>query len=128
LPIIIEVKQEHKAMAPNARLKTVGEASPTTAPGLKIEFAEKDIVVDAALVASLLNVAPLDVPGLMRSKAVTSICERGIDDHEGEYRLSFFFQNRRARLTIDGKGNVLRRSVIDFGDVALPRQLHSVRS
>lgn len=93
-----------------------------------IEFAQDDIVVDAALVASLLNVAPEDVPELMRTKAITSICERGVDDHDGEYRLSFFFQNRRARLNIDATGNVLRRSVIDFGDVALPRQLHGVGS
>lgn len=90
------------------------------------ESAGRDIVVDAALVASLLGVAAADVPELMRNKAVTSICERGIDNHEGEYRLSFFFQNRRARVTLDGEGRVLRRSVIDFGDVALPRQLHGV--
>jgi len=93
---------------------------------MQVTFAEEDIVVDAALIGSLLNVAPQDVPDLMRTKAITSICERGIDDHAGEHRLSFFFQNRRARLTIDGNGNVLRRSVIDFGEVALPRQLHSV--
>lgn len=129
-------------MAPNARLKMTGEMSNAVRPPLEVRadftgivdltmqvtFAEEDIVVDAALVASLLNVAPQDVPDLMRTKAITSICERGIDDHEGEHRLSFFFQNRRARLTIDGNGNVLRRSVIDFGDVALPRKLHSVGS
>jgi hypothetical protein len=93
---------------------------------MTIEIAKEDIVVDAALVAILLNVAPKEVPELMRTGAITSIRERGIDDHEGEHRLSFFFQNRRARLTIDGKGNVLRRSVIDFGDRALPRKLHGV--
>lgn len=95
---------------------------------MTIEIAPEDIVVDAALIASLLDVAPQEVPELMRTGAITSICERGIDDHEGELRLSFFFQNRRARLTIDGKGNVLRRSVIDFGDLALPRQLHRAGS
>ncbi len=98
----------------------------TAEPDVGVESAQRDIVVDAALVASLLGVAAEDVPELMRNKAVTSICERGIDDHEGEYRLSFFFQNRRVRVTLDGRGNVLRRSVIDFGDVALPRQLHGV--
>ena len=103
-------------------------ASARTATSAGIEFAEDDIVVDAALVASLLNVTPEAVPELMRTKAITSICERGVDDHDGEYRLSFFFQNRRARLNIDARGKVLRRSVIDFGDVALPRQLHGVGS
>lgn len=96
----------------------------TAASVMQIRIADGTIVVDAALLASLLNVAPQDVPALMRTKAITSICERGVAEHEGEYRLSFFFQNRRARVSLDEAGTVLRRSVIDFGDVALPRQLH----
>ncbi len=95
---------------------------------MKVDIDRQDIVIDAALIASLLDIAPQDVPELMRTSAITSICERGIEDHAGEYRLSFFFRNRRMRLTVDADGNVLRRSVIDFGDMALPRQLHSVRS
>jgi hypothetical protein len=31
-------------------------------------------------------------------RKITSICERGIDDHEGEFRLTFFHLNRRARI------------------------------
>jgi hypothetical protein len=42
----------------------------------------------------------------------------------GEYRLSFFHGNRRARLSVDVAGKVTKRSVIDFGQTALPRQLH----
>ena len=96
---------------------------------MKVEVADGgEIVVDAALVGGLLNLSPEAVPELMRGNAITSICERGVDDHEGQYRLSFFYANRRARLSIDGAGNVIRRSVIDFGDVALPRQLHGVDS
>lgn len=95
---------------------------------MSIEFAQDGIVIDATLVGRLFGIDPSHVPELMRTKAITSVCERGIDDHAGEYRLSFFFQNRRARLSIDGAGNVLRRSVIDFGDRALPRQLHRVGS
>ena len=91
---------------------------------MQIKIADGTIVVDAALIGSLLNVAPGEVPDLMRTKAITSICERGVDEHEGEYRLSFFYQNRRGRLSIDEAGTVLRRSAIDFGDIALPRQLH----
>ncbi len=98
------------------------------AAAMKIEVADEAMVVDAALLGSFFDIDPQAVPALMRSNAITSLCERGVDDHDGEYRLSFFFQNRRARLTIDGRGNVLRRSVIDFGDVALPRQLHRAGS
>jgi hypothetical protein len=91
---------------------------------MQIEIADGTLVVDAALIGSLLNIAPEDVPALMRTQAITSLCERGVDEHEGEYRLSFFYQNRRARISVDAAGTVLRRSAIDFGDVSLPRQLH----
>nr|WP_091582978.1 DUF6522 family protein [Mesorhizobium qingshengii] len=36
---------------------------------------------------------------LLRTQEITSLCERGIGEHEGEYRLSFFYGNRRARLS-----------------------------
>jgi hypothetical protein len=91
---------------------------------MQIEIADGTLVVDAALIGSLLNIAPEDVPALMRTQAITSLCERGVDEHEGEYRLSFFYQNRRARISVDAAGTVLRRSAIDFGEMALPRQLH----
>jgi hypothetical protein len=94
---------------------------------MQIEFEEGNIVVDATLIGKLLKIAPAEVPELMRTKAITSLCERGIDEHEGEYRLSFFYQNRRGRLSVDAAGTVLRRSAIDFGDVSLPRQLHRAR-
>lgn len=80
-----------------------------------IEIINSDIVVNALLLGELLEVAPADVPALMRSQAITSICERGIDEHEGYLRLSFFYLNRRARLRVDMLGHVLQRSVIDFG-------------
>jgi hypothetical protein len=68
---------------------------------------------------------PKDVPPLMREHAITSICERGIDEHRGEFRLSFFYKNRRARLNVDTSGHILRRSIIDFGKRPLPKSLHS---
>ena len=91
---------------------------------MQVEIADGTIVVDAALVGSLLNIPADQVPELMRTQAITSLCERGVDEHEGEYRLSFFYRNRRARVSVDAAGTVLRRSAIDFGDAALPRQLH----
>jgi hypothetical protein len=92
---------------------------------MQVEIDDKTISVDAAVVGELLEVLPSDVPALMREHAITSVCERGIDAHEGEFRLSFFYRNRRARLNVDGSGQVLRRSIIDFGDRPLPRALHS---
>lgn len=90
---------------------------------MRIEIAGGDIVIDAEELAPLLNVAANDLPELMRTKAVTSICERGVDDHEGHYRLSFFYRNRRLRLSVDPSGQVTRRMTVDFGERALPHQL-----
>lgn len=90
----------------------------------QIEIADKDISIDATLLGDLLCVVPAEVPELMRSQAITGFCERGIDADEGEFRLSFFHQNRRARVTIDAAGRILRRSVIDFGKHPLPRAFH----
>lgn len=83
---------------------------------------DNDIVVDASTVGELLGVAASDVPSLMRTHAITSICERGIDAHQGEYRLNFFYQNRRARVSLDGKGEILRRSVVNFNAEAPHRR------
>ena len=92
---------------------------------MQVEINDKTVLIDATLLGELLNVLPGDVPALMREHAITSVCERGIDAHEGEFRLSFFYRNRRARLSFDASGQVLRRSIIDFGDRPLPRVLHS---
>lgn len=91
---------------------------------MKIEIGTDGILIDAKLLADLLRLEPAAVHLLMRTQEITSFCERGIDEHEGQYRLSFFCGNRRARLNVDAAGNVVRRSVIDFGQAALPRQLH----
>lgn len=90
---------------------------------MKIEMDGGDIVVDARLLGELLHVEPQQVPALLRAQKITSVCERGIDGHAGEYRLSFFYGSRRVRLAIDAAGNILRRSAIDFGEAAMPRQL-----
>jgi len=51
-----------------------------------------------------------EVSELMRQRAITSVCERGIDAHQGQYQLSFFYRNRRARLRVDTSGRILQRS------------------
>jgi len=91
---------------------------------MQIEIGTNGILVDAKLLADLLRLDPAAVHGLMKAQEITSFCERGIEEHEGQYRLSFFYGNRRARLNVDAAGNVIRRSMIDFGEAALPRQLH----
>ena len=77
---------------------------------MQVEFTGSGILVDAALIAPLLRVPPADVSALLRQRVITSACERGIEEHQGQYQLSFFYRNRRARLRVDTSGRVLQRS------------------
>jgi len=85
-----------------------------------IEICDDAFVVDAALIGELLRLPVSRVQVLMRSGEITSSCERGIDEDAGEFRLSFFHGNRRARLSTDMEGRILRKSAIDFGDHPVP--------
>lgn len=98
-----------------------GSLRPSECP---IEFNGETFLVNAALIGQLLHVSAERVPALMREGRITSACERGIDEHEGEFRLTFFYRNRRARLSTDSSGRLLRTSVIDFGDQPIPDALH----
>ncbi len=91
---------------------------------MRVEISDGDIVIDANVLAPLLDVAAADVPELMRKQAITSICERSIDAHEGHYRLSFFYRSRRVRLGVDPTGRILQRTTIDFGERDMPHRLH----
>ena len=91
---------------------------------MQIEINGGEILIDADVLAPLLDVAAADVPELMRRQAITSICERGVDADDGRYRLSFFYRNRRVRLNVDPTGEIRKRMTIDFGEQKLPPQLH----
>jgi Family of unknown function (DUF6522) len=85
-----------------------------------IEFEEGVIQVDATIVAEGLGIEPSLVQERMREGKITSLCERGIADDNGRYRLTFFSENRRFRLVVDEMGNVVQRSAIEFSDRPLP--------
>jgi hypothetical protein len=53
---------------------------------------------------------------------------RGINDDEGRLRLSFFYGNRRNRLSVDGSGRILQRSFVDFGERLLVPVMYTSRS
>ncbi len=89
-----------------------------------IEFSDNTFIVDAALIGKLLHVPTTSVPILMREGKITSVCERGTGQDEGEFRLTFFYRSRRARLITDSTGRLLCRSAIDFGDRSIPDALH----
>jgi hypothetical protein len=85
-----------------------------------VEFEDGAIQVDVAVVAKGLGIEPPLVQEGMREGRITSLCERGVDEDQGRYRVTFFSENRRFRLTIDNEGNVVQRSAVDFGERGLP--------
>ncbi len=91
---------------------------------MKLDRNEDGFTIDASLVSELLNVSPSGVQALMRNNEITSLCERGEGEHAGQYRLTFFYKGRRAQLSIDESGQVIRRSIIDFGNRPLPSSMH----
>lgn len=88
----------------------------------KVERDGDSFTLDAALVGELFDVSPADVPALVRSKAITSVCETGIDADYSTFRLNLFYRGRHVRLRIGSEGHILHRSIIDFGQRPLPPQ------
>ncbi|MGB3448399.1 MAG: DUF6522 family protein [Xanthobacteraceae bacterium] len=95
---------------------------------MRIEITNGDILIEAELLGKMLAIESAAVPALMQARAITSICEKGLDVHQGQYRLSFFYQSRRARLNVDRSGHILQRSIVDFGQKPLPHAPHSPNS
>ena len=91
---------------------------------MQLERNQGGFLIDASLLSDLLNVPAPDIHNLMRQKEITSLCERGQGEHVGQYRLTFFYKGRRARLNVDESGQVIRRSIVDFGDRPMPQSMH----
>ncbi len=94
------------------------EVSATT-----IAFEDDAVQVPAAVIAYGFDLATQMVQSLMRIGELTSLCEKGENEDMGRYRLTFFYKSRRFQLVINSTGKILQRSMIDFGDKALPPAL-----
>jgi len=93
-----------------------------------IEFDHDGPVVDARLIGDLLKIPEDQVSGHIQKGTITTLCEKGIGEHDGGFRLSFFHHNRRAQIEVDCEGLVSNRTVIDFGDRSLPASLRGLSS
>jgi Family of unknown function (DUF6522) len=65
---------------------------------------------------------------MIRNGEITSLCERGVNEDAGRYRLTFFHKSRRVRLVVDANGTVVQRSIINFGDRPLRASMRTLRS
>jgi len=90
----------------------------------EIKFENGGICIDAALIAQGLGIDASLVHSMMRKGQISSLCEAGVDDDAGRFRLTFFSRSRKFRLIVTGSGKIVWRSVIDFGDRPLPPALH----
>jgi hypothetical protein len=81
----------------------------------RVEFEQGTFSVDAALIGEGLKIEPGLVQLRMRDGSITSLCERGMGNDSGRYRLTFFHGARRFRLVVDAAGNVIERSAADIG-------------
>ena len=88
-----------------------------------VEFEEGALRIDAAIIGRGLNVEPFLVQVRMREGKITVLCERGVDEDAGRYRMTFFHENRRFRLVVNEEGNAIQRSMVDFGDRPLPTSM-----
>ena len=91
------------------------KATQSISPIARVECGENDVTVDAALIADALGLEPSSVPVRMREGEITAICERGIDEDSGFYRLTFFRAGYRARLIVDSEGAIRQRTSVNFG-------------
>lgn len=69
--------------------------------------------VPAELIGPTFGIKAADVPGLMRSGAITSRCETGVGDDAGHWRITIFYSGRALRLTVEETGLVVSRSTFD---------------
>jgi Family of unknown function (DUF6522) len=94
----------------------------------KIEIELGSMHIEASVIAQGLELESPLVQAMMRKGEITCLCERGVNEDAGRYRLTFFHKSRRFRLVVDGTGTVIQRSTVDFGDRPLPASIHNLRT
>ncbi|GGH20725.1 hypothetical protein SAMN05444007_101448 [Cribrihabitans marinus] len=69
-----------------------------------------EFVVDAQVLAEAFGVTATEVPELMRAGAITSVCEKGVEADEGNWRFTFYHDGQALRMTVDAAGEIVKRS------------------
>jgi hypothetical protein len=90
----------------------------------RIELEAGAATVDAAVIGEAFGIPPSQVPAAIRTGTITSRFERGEGADAGRCRLTFFHGSRRLRLVVDPAGQIIQRSLVDFGDRPLPPAMH----
>lgn len=75
-----------------------------------VEKNASGFVVDAAMLSDAFDIPADRVQPLMREGHITSRSEIGQDDDAGRWRITFFYNGRALRLTVDETGTVLGKA------------------
>lgn len=78
-----------------------------------VEIGDDGFIVDAEIIADAFGVDASAVQRLMQSEQITSRCEKGVDEDEGRWRLTFSHNDRAFRLTVDENGQILSQARFD---------------
>jgi hypothetical protein len=81
------------------------------------------IEVDASIIAQGLGLEPGLIQPMMQDGKITSLCERGVDEDAGTYRLSFFTVSKRLRIIVNDAGEVVRQSAVTSPDGPLSARM-----
>jgi len=74
---------------------------------MKIELNNGQPVIDAQDLGKLLGIDPAEVQAKMRRGDITSKYEVGQDEDAGRFRLTFYYNGKRVRLTCAEDGDVI---------------------
>lgn len=86
----------------------------------RIRIDDGMIEIDAEVIGEGLRIEPGLVQAQLRAGKITTLCERGVDDDAGTFRLSFFTENKRLRVIVDQAGEVILRTTLASPDRPLP--------
>ncbi|MHA3976851.1 DUF6522 family protein [Halovulum sp. GXIMD14794] len=76
---------------------------------MKVQVSADGITVDARDLGPLLGLEPSEVPEKMRSGEITSMHETGSGEDAGRFRVTFWHDGQRLRLTCAEDGTVISR-------------------
>jgi hypothetical protein len=80
---------------------SAGEASAHGATAIEIE---------ASVIGGGLGIEPSQVQAQLREGKISTLCERGVGEDQGRYRVTFYCGKRRFRVLIDEFGNIIEAS------------------
>lgn len=87
---------------------------------IEIDDNGQAFTVPAETIAEGLKLDPANVQPMLKSGAIATSCEAGVDEDFGTFRLTFSTKHRRLRLILDALGGVISHSTLDFGSQPLP--------